>query len=447
MADPMASAEDIAWLQKDDPVAALQHPNCPPEVWWELAKKHPMEAEESILFSLMTLEDPLQWTEQLDAWIWRLAEQELTEAEGASFAADCAEHVLFIYKQKYPNDTTPQDAIATARAVARKEMTGGDAEKTGARCLRLAERRMHEDAVAASYAARAAAYAAYMADTMSFAAESAAEARRAAAAHPEEEAGLSPGRIYGWTAMGKSAEEAEQKWQWARLREYMSGAAKVGGRTHKSIQQNPQATEAAIRTMAKKQPKKAVAHPNCPEDLWWKLAEDHPIEALSNPAIELFLLATPERWEALERDFMGNWITRSSRQLSAQDKRLFAADCAERAIPIYELDKPKDESLQEAIEVARAFATGNATMSRLEEVRVDLAGMLRNTFANTPSNIAIKAIMFAICSPISLKFAAENAAGNASIAVSLAKGASADEAERRWQWLRLLQYLRGEVQP
>jgi hypothetical protein len=45
--------------------------------------------------------------------------------------------------------------------------------------------------------------------------------------------------------------------------------------------------------------------------------------------------------------------------------RLFAADCAERVLPLFETEHPNDPRLRAAIETARRFATGNATKDEL----------------------------------------------------------------------------------
>ena len=39
------------------------------------------------------------------------------------FAADCAEHILFLFEEKYPGDDRPQRAIAAARLFANKKIT------------------------------------------------------------------------------------------------------------------------------------------------------------------------------------------------------------------------------------------------------------------------------------------------------------------------------------
>lgn len=47
----------------------------------------------------------------------------------ALWAADCAEHVLPLFKQANPNDTRPREAIALARAWVNGEITMKDAHK------------------------------------------------------------------------------------------------------------------------------------------------------------------------------------------------------------------------------------------------------------------------------------------------------------------------------
>ena len=47
------------------------------------------------------------------------------------WAADCAEHVLHVYTEKYPNDTRPADAIKAARQYANGEIS--DAARAAAR--------------------------------------------------------------------------------------------------------------------------------------------------------------------------------------------------------------------------------------------------------------------------------------------------------------------------
>ena len=92
-------------------------------------------------------------------------------------------------------------------------------------------------------------------------------------------------------------------------------------------------------------------------------------------------------------------IVRRVETWNERTTRLFAADCAEHVLPLFEARRPGDDRLRKAIETARAFANGEAT-------REELA-------------------------------AAWSAAG--------AAWSAARAAEREWQTARLMAYLRGEV--
>jgi hypothetical protein len=94
--------------------------------------------------------------------------------------------------------------------------------------------------------------------------------------------------------------------------------------------------------------------------------------------------------------------------------RLFAADCAERVLPIFEARYPDDDRPRKAIETARKYARGEATNEEL---------------------IAAGAADAAD--------AAAYAAAAAAVARTVAYAARA--VERKWQTARLWQYLNGEV--
>lgn len=53
-----------------------------------------------------------------------------------------------------------------------------------------------------------------------------------------------------------------------------------------------------------------------------------------------------------------------------RELRLFACDCAERALPLFELVYPQDQRPREAILVARRYADGQATYTELDAARV-----------------------------------------------------------------------------
>ena len=59
------------------------------------------------------------------------------------------------------------------------------------------------------------------------------------------------------------------------------------------------------------------------------------------------------------------WLAIYGPWIDDRQRRLFAADCAERVLPIFERENPGDQRLREAIAVARRFATGGATLEEL----------------------------------------------------------------------------------
>lgn len=58
-------------------------------------------------------------------------------------------------------------------------------------------------------------------------------------------------------------------------------------------------------------------------------------------------------------------------QLSPQQRRLFACDCAEHVLPFFERFQPLDNRPRKAIEVARQYALGGSTLEELNSVKGD----------------------------------------------------------------------------
>lgn len=61
-------------------------------------------------------------------------------------------------------------------------------------------------------------------------------------------------------------------------------------------------------------------------------------------------------------------------QLSPQQRRLFACDCAEHVLPLFERFQPLDNRPRKAIEVARHYALGTTTLEALESASGDAEG-------------------------------------------------------------------------
>ena len=109
------------------------------------------------------------------------------------------------------------------------------------------------------------------------------------------------------------------------------------------------------------------------------------------------------------------WLLCRSDFLDDKQLRLFACDCAERVLPIFEKECPEDNRPRKAIEVARLFADGEATHEELDAARA-------------------------------AAWAAARAAARAAswAAAWAASYAAAWAAEEKWQLGRLAHYLRGE---
>jgi len=121
--------------------------------------------------------------------------------------------------------------------------------------------------------------------------------------------------------------------------------------------------------------------------------------------------------------------------------RLFACDCAERVLPIFEAAYPDDKRPRRAIEVARRFVAGDATKEEMVAAR----GAARD------SAWAVVAAAWTASAAARASGGAawddREAARAARVAARAARDAAWDDwdAERDWQEKRLRAYLRGEA--
>jgi len=125
IADPLASAKDLEWLYKQDSLAALNHPNCPPSIWWNLAVNYPWEAMQSAAFDLMTLESPDAWMDVLrekNATLIKLLIEALPKKSQHLFAAECIQRVLPLFERVYPKDKRPREAIRARQLFAQGQL-------------------------------------------------------------------------------------------------------------------------------------------------------------------------------------------------------------------------------------------------------------------------------------------------------------------------------------
>jgi hypothetical protein len=140
--------------------------------------------------------------------------------------------------------------------------------------------------------------------------------------------------------------------------------------------------------------------------------------------------------------------------------RLFAADCAERSLPLFEKLSPKDMRPRQAIETARRFANGDATCDDLAAAW-DAAGDAAVAAAGDAAGDAAKAAAWAAAwaaAGDAAGAAAGDAAGDAAGAAAwdaaraaawdAARAAAWDAAraaEHQWQAKRLRSYLTGPL--
>ena len=140
----------------------------------------------------LSLEHILESNGVADA-IWCLRAVEGYDREKRLFACDCAEHVLHLYEEKYPDDDRPRKAIEVSRRYADGEATSDELVAAAADAAWAARAAWVAadaaaaravDAAAADAAARAAAWhaaraAAWAAAAAAWAAAAAADAARA----------------------------------------------------------------------------------------------------------------------------------------------------------------------------------------------------------------------------------------------------------------------------
>ena len=74
---------------------------------------------------------------------------------------------------------------------------------------------------------------------------------------------------------------------------------------------------------------------------------------------------------SLGRKFVGRRLRTVERVEAWNERtaRLFAADCAERVLPMFDAQSPNDDRPRRAIETARRFADGEATRGELDAAR------------------------------------------------------------------------------
>lgn len=125
--------------------------------------------------------------------------------------------------------------------------------------------------------------------------------------------------------------------------------------------------------------------------------------------------------------------------------RLWACDCAERVLSIFERAYPGDRRPREALRVSQLWARGLATEAALAAARdAAWAAELDATERAPAWSAASSAAWAASLEDISWG-TARDVARDAACAAAWAASGAASDAERAWQIVRLSAYLRGEA--
>ncbi len=139
------------------------------------------------------------------------------------FACQCAEHVLHIYENQYPEDTSPRKAIEAARTCITDKSQAAEAARAAAEAARAAANAAWAAGAAnAAWAATGAARAAWAATGAARAANAAGAATGAANA--------------AWVATGaaRAAWDAEIEWQIKTLLELLNSTLREASGTDKN---------------------------------------------------------------------------------------------------------------------------------------------------------------------------------------------------------------------
>ena len=125
----------------------------------------------------------------------------------------------------------------------------------------------------------------------------------------------------------------------------------------------------------------------------------------------------------------------SSQTLSESDRRVvaaWAADCAQRALPLFEAEAPHDDRPRDAIARARAFARGELTPSS-EIRRRFVAGRAAHS-ASSPAGVAAARAAAQASGVAHMGAHALGAAAYAARAAGLRPSAPPDAVDREIEW-------------
>jgi len=129
-------------------------------------------------------------------------------------------------------------------------------------------------------------------------------------------------------------------------------------------------------------------------------------------------------------------LVRKFKTWNKRTARLFACDCAEHVLHIFQEKYPDDTRPAEAIDVARLYANGKATEEELNKARAAAAAAAAS-YNTARAARAARAAAYAAAA--SAYYAATDAADAAYYAIVSYRN------ERTWQYKQLIKYLNGEI--
>lgn len=192
----------------------------------------------------------------------------------------------------------------------------------------------------------------------------------------------------------------------------------------------------------------ALQDPFCDTGLWWELAKKDPFVAMESPLFQLLTLEDPARWGAILPKTTDEWLDLYVETLVPRQERMrWAIECLERVLPIF-----PNKRVKESIRLRKSFADGHIPESAFEE-KLSSFKLSISTISNDLVNQTVAEDKRMVCwaaragteemvahwASEAVKFHALYRNGEPN--TQSPKTKAAGEAEKRWQWHRLLQYL------
>ncbi len=134
--DPVATPVQIYALARNAPLQAIRHPNCPPDLWWELAVTYPFGAIDSPLWQINTLAEPERWLllaqQHGRSWVSQFARL-LNARQLRLLGCDYARRTFPILARYYPGVPLQRAALSVAERSAYNDAPEIDLHEAHAR--------------------------------------------------------------------------------------------------------------------------------------------------------------------------------------------------------------------------------------------------------------------------------------------------------------------------